>query len=146
MANRVFSRFRNHTKVFVLRIGWRVPINALLYTLRSVLNTLAGRASAVDIMLTGSDGVGTAACQTHTQFQFTHTQILQLSYTLWFTRTDFGVIQSSSDQASLCPVVPGRTGITTETSGKKQTVGIDLVSDFLKASFMKYFKILINVS
>lgn len=51
--------------MFVLGIWWRVSINAHLLTLRSVLFTLTGRTSPVDVMLTGSDAIGSAACQTH---------------------------------------------------------------------------------
>lgn len=75
--------------MFVLRIGWRVSIDARLLTLRSVLFTLTGRTGSIHMMLTWSDAVGLAACQTHRQFQFrfsipqSYKPILAHTYQLW---------------------------------------------------------------
>lgn len=53
----------NGTKVLVFGVRWRVASNALLHTLGRVLDALAGGACPVDVVLAGSDGVGSAACQ-----------------------------------------------------------------------------------
>lgn len=53
---------RGGTKVLVLGVGWRVAADALLHTLGRVLDAVAGRPGAVDVMLAGGDGVGPAAC------------------------------------------------------------------------------------
>lgn len=49
------------TEVLVLGVGWRVAGDALLHTLGRVFDAVAGRAGPVDVVLTGGDGVGSAA-------------------------------------------------------------------------------------
>lgn len=53
---------RGGTKVLVLGVGWRVAADALRHTLGRVLDAVAGGPGAVDVMLAGGDGVGSAAC------------------------------------------------------------------------------------
>lgn len=57
------------TKMFVLWIGRWVSINALLLTLGGLLRPMAGWTGSIDVMLAGSDAVGSAACQVWVELQ-----------------------------------------------------------------------------
>lgn len=75
------------TKVFVLRIGCRVAVSALLLALWSVLRTLTGWTSSIHVMLAGSDAVGLAACRTRvsvsSDFNATTKSISLQTHRLW---------------------------------------------------------------
>lgn len=75
------------TKMFVLHVWQWVSINALLHTLRS-LRTPTRRTASIHMMLTGSDGVGSAACNTqspsvHLQQHRLNPASLYWTYQLW---------------------------------------------------------------
>lgn len=108
---------RHGTKVLVLGVGCRVAAGALLHTLGRVLDTVAGRPGAVDVMLAGGDGVGPAACrQNQSESTFVHATNAGAAAARGSQPTDFGAVQASSHQARLGPECPGRTGVAAETA------------------------------
>lgn len=109
---------RHGTKVLVLGVGCRVAADALLHTLGRVLDAVAGRPGAVDVMLAGGDAVGPAACrQNQSESTFVHaTNAGAAAAARGSQPTDFGAVQASSHQARLGPECPGRTGVAAETA------------------------------
>lgn len=81
---------KDGTIVLVLGVGWRVASDALLHTLGCVLNAVAGRQGAVDVVLTGGDGVGSAACRQKNSVTLSsshdkhpHCRVWLTTYRLW---------------------------------------------------------------
>lgn len=119
MGKQVRGR-RDGTKVLVLGVGWRVAADALLHTLGCVLDAVAGRTGAVDVMLTGFDGVGSAACRKNqSESPFVHATNAGAA-ARGSIPTDFGAVQASSHQARLGPECPGRTGVAAEAAASKE--------------------------
>lgn len=108
---------------------------------------MAGRPGAVDVMLAGGDGVGSAACrQNHSESTFVHATNAGAA-ARGSQPTDFGAVQASSHQARLGPECPGRTGVAAETAasggGGDNRHQAELVGAQLEGIT---FKILINVT
>lgn len=124
---------RHGTKVLVLGVGWRVAADALLHTLGRVLDAVAGRPGAVDVMLAGGDGVGSAACrQNQSESTFIHATNAGAA-ARGSQPTDFGAVQASSHQARLGPECPGRTGVAAETAASGGEI-IDIRQSWLALS------------
>lgn len=110
-------RLNTNTKVFVLRIGIGVSVDALLLTLGRLLRTLAGRKGSIYMMLAGRDAVGLAACRIQVCFRFNLRSRVRF---FQFALTNAGAIQPPWHQTFLCPELPGRAGIATKTSASPE--------------------------
>lgn len=115
--------------MFVLWIGRGVSIDALLLTLGGLLRPLAGWTGSIHVVLAGGDAVGSAACQGWVEFRLNLSSRVQFQFTL----TNVGPIQSACHQTLLCPELPGRAGVATETSAPPQRQS---VSSYLKTAYI----------